>query len=152
MNSDAILTETRRARELADIKAAWIMAAITRTLKISTVMKFNKKLREEEKRDFNKNFISGNTDYEEKIDLLNRMRRTSTSWTVWEIDPCVGCNSSRSHFSATMLPCWLRRAARNRHRHAIEQASRRWRARGKFDFHAGRGRTSRATSSTPGRC
>ena len=32
-------------------------------------MKFNKKLREEEKRDFNKNFISGNTDYEEKIDL-----------------------------------------------------------------------------------
>ena len=24
-------------------------------------------------------------------------------------------------------PCWLRRAARNRHRHAIEQASRRWR-------------------------
>ena len=43
-------------------------------------MKFNKKLREEEKRDFNKNFISGNTDYEDKIDLLNRMRRTSTSW------------------------------------------------------------------------
>ena len=25
-------------------------------------------------------------------------------------------------------PCWLRRAVRNRHRHAIEQASRRWRA------------------------
>ena len=24
-------------------------------------------------------------------------------------------------------PCWLRRAARSRHRHAIEQASRRWR-------------------------
>ena len=24
-------------------------------------------------------------------------------------------------------PCWLGRAARNRHRHAIEQASRRWR-------------------------
>ena len=44
-------------------------------------MKFNKKLREEEQRDFQKNFISGNTDfYEEKIDLLNRMRRTSTSW------------------------------------------------------------------------
>ena len=49
-----------------------------------TVMKFNKKLREEEKRDFNKNFISGNTDYEEKIDLLNRMRRTSTSWAAWK--------------------------------------------------------------------
>ena len=51
-------------------------------IKDFTVMKFNKKLREEEKRDFNKNFISGNTDYEEKIDLLNRMRRTSTSWAV----------------------------------------------------------------------
>ena len=25
------------------------------------------------------------------------------------------------------LPCWLRRAVRNLHRHAIEQASRRWR-------------------------
>ena len=24
-------------------------------------------------------------------------------------------------------PCWLRRAVRNRHRHAIEQAPRRWR-------------------------
>ena len=53
-------------------------------IKDFTVMKFNKKLREEEKRDFNKNFISGNTDYEEKIDLLNRMRRTSTSWAAWE--------------------------------------------------------------------
>ena len=49
-------------------------------IKDFTVMKFNKKLREEEQRDFQKNFISGNTDYEEKIDLLNRMRRTSTSW------------------------------------------------------------------------
>ena len=53
-------------------------------IKDFTVMKFNKKLREEEKRDFNKNFISGNTDYEEKIDLLNRMRRTSTSWAAWK--------------------------------------------------------------------
>merc|ERR1711924_508883 len=31
------------------------------------------------------------------------------------------------HFSAMTRPCWLRRAVRNRHRHAIEQASRRWR-------------------------
>ena len=30
-----------------------------------------------------------------------------------------------SHFSAMTWPSWLRRAARNRHRHAIEQASRR---------------------------
>ena len=36
-------------------------------------------------------------------------------------------NSSRSHFSAMTRPCWPRRAVRNRHRHAIKQASRRWR-------------------------
>ena len=36
-------------------------------------------------------------------------------------------NSSLSHFSAMTRPSWLGRAARNRHRHAIEQASRRWR-------------------------
>ena len=36
-------------------------------------------------------------------------------------------NSSLSHVSATTRPCWLRRAVRNRYRHAIEQASRRWR-------------------------
>ena len=41
-------------------------------------------------------------------------------------------------------PCWLGRAVRNRHRHAIEQASHRWRA-GRhderaviFDFHTGK--------------
>ena len=42
-----------------------------------------------------------------------------------EINQCVGC--SLSHFSAMTLPCWLRGAVRNRHRHAIEQAARRWR-------------------------
>ena len=36
-------------------------------------------------------------------------------------------NSSLSHFSAMTCPRWFRRAVRNRHRHAIEQASRRWR-------------------------
>ena len=36
-------------------------------------------------------------------------------------------NSALSHFSAMTWPTWLGRAARNRHRHAIEQASRRWR-------------------------
>ena len=34
-------------------------------------------------------------------------------------------NSSLSHFSAMTRPCRLRRATRNRHHHAIEQASRR---------------------------
>ena len=66
--------------------------------------------------------------------------------TCVEINRWVGCtdNSSLSHFSATTWPRWLRRAVRNRHRHAIEQASRRWhggrrgdsgRTRRKFDFH-----------------
>ena len=36
-------------------------------------------------------------------------------------------NSSLSHLAAMTRPCWLRRAVRNRQRHAIEQASRRWR-------------------------
>ena len=33
----------------------------------------------------------------------------------------------RVHFSAMTRPSWLGRAVRNRHRHAIEQAPRRWR-------------------------
>ena len=61
-----------------------------------------------------------------------------------EINQCIGCTSSLSHFSAMTWPRWLRRAVRNRHRHPIEQASRRWRGgrrgdsgrtRRKFDFH-----------------
>ena len=49
--------------------------------------------------------------------------------TCVEINQCFGCtdNTSLSHFSAMTRPSWLGRAARNRHRHAIEQASRRWR-------------------------
>ena len=39
-----------------------------------------------------------------------------------EINQCVAC-PSLSHFSVMTRPCWLRRAARNRHRHAIEQVS-----------------------------
>jgi len=42
-------------------------------------------------------------------------------------------NSSLSHSSAMTLPSRLRRAVRNRHRHAIEQASRRWRGRRRDD-------------------
>ena len=45
-----------------------------------------------------------------------------------ESNQCVGCFSSLSHFSALARPSWFGRAERNRHRHAIEQASRRWRA------------------------
>ncbi len=52
------------------------------------------------------------------------------SRAVWKSTSASGApdNSSRSHFSAMTLPSWLRRAVRNRHSHAIEQASRRWRA------------------------
>ena len=48
---------------------------------------------------------------------------------VWKSTSASGApdNSSLSHFSVMTLSCWLRRAVRNRHRHAIEQASHRWR-------------------------
>jgi len=42
------------------------------------------------------------------------------------VDLCGNQPVCRVH-SATTWPRWLGRAARNRHRHAIEQASRRWR-------------------------
>ena len=69
---------------------------------------------------------------------------------VWKSTSVSGApdNSSLSHFSAMTWPRWLRRAARNRHRHAVEQVSRRWRGgrrgdsgqtRRKFDFRTGRG-------------
>ena len=69
---------------------------------------------------------------------------------VWKSTSASGApdNSSLSHFSAMTRPSWLGRAARNRHRHAIEQVSRRWRGgrrgdsartRRKFDFHTGYG-------------
>ena len=47
--------------------------------------------------------------------------------SVWKSTSASGApdNSSLSHFSAMTRPSWLGRAARNRHRHAIEQASRR---------------------------
>ena len=68
--------------------------------------------------------------------------------TCVEINQCVGTpdNSSFSHFSAMTWPRWLCRLVRNRYRHAIEQASRRWRGgrrgdsgrtRRTFDFHTG---------------
>ena len=58
-------------------------------------------------------------------------------------------NSSLRHFSAMTRPSWLHRVVRNCYRHAVEQASRRWRGgrrggsgrtRRNFDFHTGRGR------------
>ena len=48
---------------------------------------------------------------------------------AWKSNKASGApdDSSLSHFSAMTRPSWLGRAVRNRHRHAIEQASRRWR-------------------------
>ena len=48
---------------------------------------------------------------------------------VWKSNSASGApdNSSLSHFSVMTLPLRLHRAVRHRHRHAIEQASRRWR-------------------------
>ena len=44
--------------------------------------------------------------------------------TVWK---SISASGALSHFSTMTWPRWFRRAVRNRHRHAIEQASRRWR-------------------------
>ena len=61
---------------------------------------------------------------------------------VWKSTSVSGAR----HFSVMTRPCWLRRAVRNRHRHAIEQVSRRWRGchdwavgeiAATFDFHTG---------------
>ena len=57
------------------------------------------------------------------------------------------CTSSLSHFSAMTRPSWLGRAVRNRQRHAIEQASRRWRG-GRRDNSA-RTRRKILTSTQP---
>jgi len=51
------------------------------------------------------------------------------SQPVWKSTSVSGApdNSSLSHLAAMARLSWLGRAARNRHRHAIEQASHRWR-------------------------
>ena len=51
-----------------------------------------------------------------------RALRRAPSIPVWK-----STSASGAHFSAMTRPSWLGRAARNRHRHAIEQAPRRWR-------------------------
>ena len=64
----------------------------------------------------------------EELERFSELCRARGVERCVEINQCVGCNnSSLSHFAAMTRPSWLGRAARNRHRHAIEQASRRWR-------------------------
>ena len=74
-------------------------------------------------------------------ETINRQDSVTQAWTPEElayaarVSDCVETisasgapdNSSLSHFSAMTRPSWLGPAVRNRHRHAIEQASRRWR-------------------------
>ena len=63
------------------------------------------------------------------LEALDVFGGAMTCCPVWKSTSVSGApdNSSLSHFSAMTRPTWLGRAARNRHRHAIEQASRRWR-------------------------
>ena len=59
-----------------------------------------------------------------------RARRVlMASAAVWKLTSASGApnNSSQSHFTARTRPCWLHRVVMDRQRHAIEQASRRWR-------------------------
>ena len=58
-----------------------------------------------------------------------RGRRARTSRAVWKSTSVSGApdNSPLRHFSEMTRPSWLGRAVRNSHRHAVEQASRRWR-------------------------
>ena len=56
-------------------------------------------------------------DKDEKTSKQSIMEAITKHEAVWK----------STHFSAMAWPRWLRRAVRNRHRHAIEQASRRWR-------------------------
>ena len=62
-------------------------------------------------------------------ELLKGDPTTLTLIAVWKSTSATGApdNSSLSHFSAMTRPSWLVRAVRNRHRHAIEQTTRRWR-------------------------
>ena len=55
----------------------------------------------------------------------SEMHRNAGAFVALLEPVCFLCPSY--YFSAMTLPCWLHRAVRNRHRHAIEQASRRWR-------------------------
>ena len=64
------------------------------------------------------NLIQQDTAAQAKIEEEQRAEREAKErlGAVWK---------STSHFSAMTRPCWLRRAVRNRHRRAIEDASRR---------------------------
>jgi hypothetical protein len=62
--------------------------------------------------------------------LANRCGRRVLRRAINQLRPVWKSTSvSVATFSAMTRPSWLGRSVRNRHRHAIEQASRRWRGR-----------------------
>ena len=75
---------------------------------------------------------------------------------VWKSTSASG---ALSHFSAMTRPSWLGRAVRNSHRHAVEQASRRWRGGRRDDSARTRRKilistqagTRRSSPASPGR-
>ena len=56
-------------------------------------------------------------DKDEKTSKQSIMEAITKHEAVWK----------STHFSAMTRPSWLGQVVRNRHRHAVEQASRRWR-------------------------
>ena len=56
-------------------------------------------------------------DKDEKTSKQSIMEAITKHEAVWK----------SPHFSAMTRPSWIGRVVRNRHRHAVEQASRRWR-------------------------
>ena len=57
-------------------------------------------------------------------EVARPLRELVAQEPVWKSTSASG---ALSHFSAMTRPSWLGRAVRDRHRYAIEQASRRWR-------------------------
>ena len=63
-------------------------------------------------------------------DELNEVRNYKCAFKKWGLFGGVAYAGAslcgNQMVAAIARPCWLRRAVRNRHRHAIEQASSRW--------------------------
>ena len=55
--------------------------------------------------------------------LIDPSGALGSCYPVWKSTSVSGArdDSSQSHFLTMTRPCWLRRAMRNRHRHAIER-------------------------------
>ena len=73
--SEAMLEETSLIDEddpLGDIKAAWIMSG--EDLEEFTVAKFNRKLKQQDKAEWAVKFVRGETDYEDKMDEIDRLK------------------------------------------------------------------------------